>query len=119
MRGTKIFFVMALFAVSIAACSSATPTSPPEFAPTIVLEESPAATQDGLPRSDAEVPRVTVEETLAAIESGEAVVVDVRSPESYQVSHIPGALSIPLAEIETNPAGLALEKEQWIITYCT
>jgi 3-mercaptopyruvate sulfurtransferase SseA len=119
MRRLKIIFVIAVLTVSIAACSSTTSTNPSEFAPPLVLEESPAAPQDGLPLSDAEVPRVSVEETFAAMQSGEAVVVDVRSAQSYQASHIPGALSIPLAEIETNPTGLALDKEQWIITYCT
>ena len=119
MRRIKIIFVIAVLTVSIAACSPDTPTNPPNFAPTVIFEENPAASQAGLPRTEAEVPRVSVEETFTAIQNGEAVVVDVRSAQSYQVRHIPGALSIPLAEIETNPTGLALEKEQWIITYCT
>lgn len=119
MRRIKLTFVTVILTVSIAACSSVTPTNPPEFAPTVILEEGPTASQDGLPRTDAEVPRVSVEETFAAIQSGEAVVVDVRSVQAYQASHIAEAISIPLGEIETNPTGLALDKDQWIITYCT
>ena len=119
MRIIKIFSVITVLTVLIASCSSAAPTNPPDFVPTVILEESPVAPQEGLPRSDAEVPRISVEETFAAIQSGEAVVVDVRNAQSYQASHIPGALSIPLAEIETNPTSLALDKDQWIITYCT
>jgi rhodanese-related sulfurtransferase len=56
---------------------------------------------------------------IAAVQSGEAVIVDVRSLQAFQASHIPGAVSIPLAEIETSPAGLNLDKSKWIITYCT
>jgi rhodanese-related sulfurtransferase len=33
------------------------------------------------------------------------------------MSHIPGSLSIPLAEIETRLS--ELDPNQWIITYCT
>jgi rhodanese-related sulfurtransferase len=43
----------------------------------------------------------------------------MRRRPSRAASHIPGALSIPLAEIESNPAGLNLDKAKWIITYCT
>jgi phosphohistidine swiveling domain-containing protein len=119
MRRIKIYFVIAVLTVMIASCTSATPTNQPEFAPTVILEENPTASREGLPRTEDEVPRVSLEETLAAIESGEAVVVDVRSAQAYQASHIPGAISIPLGEIETNPTGLNLDKDLWIITYCT
>ena len=62
---------------------------------------------------------MSLEESIAAMQSGEAVIVDVRSAQAYQASHIPGAVSIPLGEIETNPTGLNLDKDKWIITYCT
>jgi rhodanese-related sulfurtransferase len=72
-----------------------------------------------LPQTDAEVPRVSLPDALAALESGEAVIVDVRSPDSYEASHIAGAISIPLEVIQTDPNALSLDKDQWIITYCT
>jgi len=62
---------------------------------------------------------VTVEQAKVALDSGAAVIVDVRSSEAYAVSHIAGAINIQLGEIETNPTGLNLDKDQWIITYCT
>ena len=65
------------------------------------------------------MPRVTVDEAAAAIEKGEAIVVDVRSAQAYQASHIPGSLSIPLFDIESDPSAVNLDKEEWIITYCT
>jgi len=54
-----------------------------------------------------------------ALESGAAIIVDVRSKQAYDESHIPGAINILLGEFETNINGIALEKDQWIITYCT
>jgi rhodanese-related sulfurtransferase len=62
---------------------------------------------------------VTVEQALTALNSGAAVIVDVRNTESFIASHIAGALSIPLARIESTPTNLPLDKNRWIITYCT
>lgn len=64
-----------------------------------------------------EVPRVELEKAKAAFDSGAAVFVDARSADAYTKSHIPGALSIPAAELESRMD--ELDKNQWIITYCT
>jgi 3-mercaptopyruvate sulfurtransferase SseA len=104
MKRIRIVSVILLLTVFIASCSSATPTGQPEVE---------------LPRTEAEVPRVSVEEAFTAIQNGEAIVVDVRSAESYQASHVAGAMSIPLGQIETDLESVNLDKEQWIITYCT
>ena len=45
------------------------------------------------------------------------VIVDVRSRAEYERAHIPDALSIPLAEIQTRFHELPRDVE--IITYCT
>jgi 3-mercaptopyruvate sulfurtransferase SseA len=71
------------------------------------------------PVTEADVPRVTVEEAKAAFDEGTAIIVDVRSQAAYEASHVDGALSIPLNEFETNIAGVDLPRDQWIITYCT
>lgn len=99
--------MLIILSIAAYACSPAAQTAP---TPTV----SPR-----VPQTEADVPRVSVEDAAAAIQSGEAVVVDVRSLQAYQASHIAGALSIPLAQIETNPAGVGLDKQKWIITYCT
>ena len=63
------------------------------------------------------VSRVAVADARAAYESQQAVFVDVRSTGQYAQSHIPGAKSIPLNEVESRLN--ELNKEQAIITYCT
>ena len=72
-----------------------------------------------LPLTEADVPRVTVQDAKAALETGEAIIVDVRGADAYSASHVAGAINIQLGEFETNPLGLNLDKDQWIITYCT
>jgi 3-mercaptopyruvate sulfurtransferase SseA len=112
----NLLFSLLILLVAASACSPATPTALPTAPVTI---EPTVTVPGGLPQTEADVPRVTVEEAAAAIENGDAVVLDVRSAEAYQASHIPGALSVPLFDIESNPASLNLDKEKWIITYCT
>jgi 3-mercaptopyruvate sulfurtransferase SseA len=64
-----------------------------------------------------DVPRVSLEEAKSAFDSSEALFVDVRSAESYAQDHIPGSVSIPLNQVEARLA--ELERDSWIITYCT
>jgi 3-mercaptopyruvate sulfurtransferase SseA len=110
----KTSILLAIFILFASACSSptqtpATPTVAPTFTP------PPASS----PATEADVPRVTVREAKAAFENGAAVIVDVRSPAAFEMSHVLGAISIPLANIEANSIGLKLDKNQWIIAYCT
>jgi len=74
-------------------------------------------TDDSNVDASGEVQRVSLEESKMAFDNGEAVFIDVRSESSYAASHIPGALSIPLAELEGRLG--ELDPNQWIITYCT
>lgn len=112
-RFGKLILVFGLLA-GLAACAPAVPT--PE-----ATQPQPTATSTlaGLPLTDADVTRVSAPEAKAAVEAGEAVIVDVRSGDSYQLEHIPEALSIPLEDIEQAPAVLELDPSKWIITYCT
>ncbi|MCA2000775.1 MAG: rhodanese-like domain-containing protein [Chloroflexi bacterium] len=84
----------------------------------VVLLASLAACVPQLPQTEDAVPRVTVEEAKSALDSGKAVLVDVRSVKSYADGHAVGAMSIPLAQFETNIENLSLDKDLWIITYC-
>lgn len=110
----KLFPLLVSLVLTLSACSAA-PTS----APTIIVEPTSPRRTASLPQTEAEVPRVTVEEAKAALDSGAAIIVDVRTTESFLNGHIAGAVSIPLPRIEQTPASVRLDKERWIITYCT
>ncbi len=64
-----------------------------------------------------DIQRVSIDEAKAALDSGSAVFVDVRSAEAYQANHISGAVNISSEELEARLG--ELDKAQWIITYCT
>ena len=52
----------------------------------------------------------------ARIRAGDAIVLDVRPTNEYDAAHLPGALSIPLEELEARIAEIPRERE--VIAYC-
>ena len=62
------------------------------------------------------VRRVTVAELRAALDKGEALVVDVRGSVEYDLGHIKGARSIPLGLIAAQAK--ELPRDKLIVTYC-
>ena len=129
MPKTKVFFTISVLILASLACNtllppagpaeSATPIAGPASTMVVIVEPTFPVEQPGLPATEADVPRVSLEQALTAYSAGAAVFVDVRAPESYQISHIPGAINIPLGIFETDIAKVNLEKDAWIITYCT
>jgi len=118
MKRTKsIYLLLLTLVIAISACSAGPTQTQPTSAPTQIIE--PTQPSGDIPLTEADVPRVSLKEAKAALDSGAAIIVDVRSPSAFETSHIAGAISIPLGDIERNPTGLSLEKDQWIITYCT
>lgn len=82
-----------------------------------------AVTQSALPSAaPAEIPypeivRVRLGNAKAAYDLKQATFLDVRDAESYANSHVPGAISIPLAELEARLK--EIDPNAWILTYCT
>jgi len=63
-----------------------------------------------------EFTRITPQELLALQRRDEAVLLDVRPRPEYQAGHLPGAISIPLEELEAHLDELPREKT--IVAYC-
>ena len=119
MQKTKIILAISFIILLTPACNLLLPLPNSDAEPTQNIEPVFTQAQGDIPQTEDAVPRLTVEEAKAAVDSGAAVIVDVRSKDAYEASHIAGALFVPLGEFESNIAGLDLDKEQWIITYCT
>lgn len=73
--------------------------------------------QPGIDTSTGEISRISLADAKKAFDQNQAVFVDVRSSDTFQVGHIPGAVNIPLGDLETRLK--ELDPNQWIITYCT
>jgi hypothetical protein len=130
MKRTRPFLLtIFLLLLTSLACNALLPQVEPTLVPTLAATQilvptqvtEPVSTQPpaDLPETDAEVPRVPVEQAKAAFDTGQAMIVDVRGAEAYARSHIAGALEVSLSAIQTDPANLPLDKNKWIITYCT
>ncbi|MBX2998640.1 MAG: zinc-ribbon domain-containing protein [Caldilineaceae bacterium] len=83
--------------------------------PAIVGNFPPVHTADGYPFPD--VPRISVQEAKARLDAGSAIFVDVRSRGQFNLSRIPGAVSIPIDEFEARYGEVPRNVE--VITYCT
>lgn len=59
---------------------------------------------------------IALEELIERMERGEVVLLDVRPEDEYAMGHIPGAISIPIDELEKHLASLPADKE--IVAYC-
>lgn len=63
-----------------------------------------------------ELDAIGADELRRRLETGEVILLDVRPPEEYEAGHIPGARSLPLAELEERIDTLPDDKE--IVAYC-
>ena len=66
--------------------------------------------------SDADVPRITVEEAKKGFDNGSVIFVDARSPDAYNAERIKGAFIIKGAGEDRFDS---LPKGKKIIVYCT
>jgi rhodanese-related sulfurtransferase/DNA-binding transcriptional ArsR family regulator len=59
---------------------------------------------------------VGAEELLRRVRAGEVTVLDVRPTEEYRAGHIPGAMSIPVADLKARLKELPKDRE--VVAYC-
>jgi 3-mercaptopyruvate sulfurtransferase SseA len=64
-----------------------------------------------------EIKRVSLSDARKAYDSQSALFIDVRDPDSFASSHIPGAINIPQDQLLSRLEELS--SARWIITYCT
>lgn len=53
-----------------------------------------------------------------AISTNDALLLDVRSDEEWRIVHIPGAVHVPMSELEARLPELAPDRKRPIVTYC-
>ncbi len=89
-----------------------TPVGPLADAPT---PQKAAATPLSAAPADG-VRRMSVQESRAAADAGEAIIYDVRNKESFAAGHIKGARLVAYDEVEQHLS--EFPKDKLIITYC-
>ena len=66
---------------------------------------------------NASVVRIGVSDLKARVDAKQVMVVDVRDDMAFTAAHIPGAVNMPMASVESQIA--SLPKDKPIVTYCT
>jgi rhodanese-related sulfurtransferase len=61
--------------------------------------------------------QVPLDEALAQCDRGEALLIDVRSVSAYATGHIPGAINVPVPDIESRAAEIR-RMGRTAILYC-
>jgi 3-mercaptopyruvate sulfurtransferase SseA len=79
---------------------------------------TPVATPSPSQNPEDKMPRVTADELKKQVADGKAVVIDVRGADTYKMSHIKGALDVPLTRLEAGDFK-GLPKDKRIVAYCT
>ena len=91
------------------ATPKATATLVPLMTPSATVSAPAAGAGDG-------VARISLQAAKASLDSGAAVLVDVRTAAAYQQSHAVGAISMPSNEVADRYKELPADKQ--IILYC-
>jgi rhodanese-related sulfurtransferase len=63
------------------------------------------------------VPRISVVDLKKAADAGQVLIIDVRDAASYAEGHLPGAINVPLAELEQTLAMVKAAKKP-LVAYC-
>ena len=79
------------------------------------LLEIERVTRDFL-QSHPDLEPVDREMLVARVRSGDVTVLDVRPEEEFQAGHLPGAMSVPLGDLERRLAELPRDRE--VVAYC-
>jgi rhodanese-related sulfurtransferase len=95
MEKRRILLAVSILLLAVLACNF---TSPQLEIPVTPLQPQ----VDSILQSEDDVPRISVQDAKTALDSGQAVIVDVRSTEAYMNRHVTGTVSIPLDRFEIN-----------------
>ncbi|MBE6765218.1 MAG: rhodanese-like domain-containing protein [Ruminococcaceae bacterium] len=61
---------------------------------------------------------ISQEKAKQLMDSGDCIILDVRTPEEYNEGHIPGAVLIPDYDIKTKAEQILTDKNALILVYC-
>jgi 3-mercaptopyruvate sulfurtransferase SseA len=108
---------IAIWAIGCSKSGSATNTADATAA-NMPSSNAAAPAPSQIQNPEDKVPRISVEEAKKLLADSKAIIIDVRGAEAYKMSHIKGALDIPLNKLESGDFK-GLPKDKRIIAYCS
>ena len=106
--------------ITAAGCTKSGASTPRVGAATSAASAAQSTTAIPPPTQNAEdkIPRVKVEEAKKMVAEGKAIIIDVRGSDAYKMSHIKGALEVPIDKLKAGDFK-DLPKDKLIIAYCS
>ncbi|MFW9995842.1 MAG: rhodanese-like domain-containing protein, partial [Candidatus Odinarchaeota archaeon] len=106
--------------IAIISCTSMStgPLSGVFFTPIADLESRDRFKSSMITGFSANYTDVSPEEVKLALETEDVFLLDVRTPEEYELGHIPGAYLIPVTELDGRKSELPANVSQSLIVYC-
>lgn len=116
----RITAIIVLTAMTAAAFISFLSACAPGGAENVSSPESFAGTDTSAAASAAEAQyvKISAEEAKALMDSGGAIILDVRTQEEYDTGHISGAVRLEAADFAGKAAEVLPDKDSLILVYC-
>ena len=64
-----------------------------------------------------DVPRISIDDVKQLMATKQVVLIDVRDPRSFADGHIPGAINVPMASVQSYLD--TIPKDKPVVAYCT
>lgn len=120
MNGYIRVFLAMCACLSAACASNAPPPVPVSSTPIPAAQPNPHAAgghDHASHELEEKMPRIIPEELKRLLAAKQAVVIDVRPPGDFRQEHIPGAINLPLQQIESGQYQ-KLPRDKRLISYC-
>lgn len=106
---------LALLATVVAAAAALTGCNSNETKASVTKNDAPATKPAPAPADD--VKQISLADARTAVDTGKAVIIDVRTEPAFKAGHIKGSKLIPLSEIAGRSG--ELPKDKTIVLYCS
>jgi rhodanese-related sulfurtransferase len=115
-RFCRLSLIVAISALTFACTKPGASDNPVSAAPVSAANSANPASPVQSPENKAS--RIKADEAKRLVEEGKAIIIDVRGTDAYKLTHIKGALDIPLNRLKAGDF-TGLPKDKVIIAYCT
>ena len=115
-----IAVLLILLSLGLAACAPEPAANEPSGeAPAGETSEPAEPAESAEPEEKAEVKLISPEDAKARLDAGgEIVLIDVRTKEEYDQAHIPGAILLPVDQVQKDAAEVMPELDATYFVYC-
>ncbi len=111
----RLTLIAAISALMLACSKPSASDNQVNAAPVTAANSTPALPAQNL---EDKISRIKADEAKKLVAENQAIIIDVRGTDAFKLTHIKGALDVPLKKLEAGDF-TGLPKDKAIIAYCT